>query len=784
MSNTGYGMPGRYQAVPPTLTEGDPTALSTDNKGVLNVNVVAGGSGGGGGTQYTDGQVAVTNPIGTQPVFTNGSGNVTAVSSANPLPITGTISVGSTTDSSSFTAGSSTTGPVAAVFNDSATALTSGQQGTTRSTANRALHTNLRNVAGTEIGTSSTPIRTDPTGTTTQPVSYSTIDLFPATQNITAQDIATSTVAGFQGQSFIIGNPTANSAATFTLSGITSVNIQLTGIWTGSLRVEASTDSGTTYVSKFSRLPGTVYAGAATVTSNAFLIAAVSGCTQIRIRSIAAWTGTATVKMSLSVNDHLTDVLNPIRLLDSTTNTLMTIKAASTAPTTTDTAVVVAVSPNSVVTSVNSELGDFTGTITNATQTTPVVATGLAGYDNVLVSINGTFTGATAIFQGSDDGGTTWYNTVVGSRTDSAVIEGGYTSLTSTTRAWNVNIQGFDSFRVNPSAVATGTVNVRISAESAPTNAGATVQLGAPIPAGTAVIGHVISDTGSTTAVTQATAANLNATVVGTGTFAVQADTELPAAAALADATANPTVPAVGGLNEVFNGTTWDRARTANADGQAVTGIPAAGGMTFNGSTWDRVSGGNRFGDGGSATGAVLEAPLLYNGSSFDRARGDATNGAYVQVKVLTPGTAAANLGKAEDTAHTTGDTGVFALGVRNDGAATAFSDTNGDYTPIGVEADGSIHVVQKAQTATLANVSSSATSVTLLAANNARKAAEIYNDSTQICYVKFGTTASSTSFTVPLAASAYYEIPGGYVGRIDGIWVSANGNARVTEIT
>jgi hypothetical protein len=42
------------------------------------------------------------------------------------------------------------------------------------------------------------------------------------------------------------------------------------------------------------------------------------------------------------------------------------------------------------------------------------------------------------------------------------------------------------------------------------------------LPAGTNVIGHVVADSGSTTAVTQATAANLNATVVGTGTFAVQ----------------------------------------------------------------------------------------------------------------------------------------------------------------------------------------------------------------------------------------------------------------------
>lgn len=64
-----------------------------------------------------------------------------------------------------------------------------------------------------------------------------------------------------------------------------------------------------------------------------------------------------------------------------------------------------------------------------------------------------------------------------------------------------------------------------------------------------------------TTTVTQATAANLNATVIGTGTFAVQADTELPAAATLADSTANPTVPGVGSFNQLWdaNATTWAR---------------------------------------------------------------------------------------------------------------------------------------------------------------------------------------------------------------------------------
>lgn len=50
-------------------------------------------------------------------------------------------------------------------------------------------------------------------------------------------------------------------------------------------------------------------------------------------------------------------------------------------------------------------------------------------------------------------------------------------------------------------------------------------------------------------------------TVDGTVGVSGTVDTELPAAAALGDATANPTTPLVGAANELFNGTTWDRMR-------------------------------------------------------------------------------------------------------------------------------------------------------------------------------------------------------------------------------
>lgn len=86
-------------------------------------------------------------------------------------------------------------------------------------------------------------------------------------------------------------------------------------------------------------------------------------------------------------------------------------------------------------------------------------------------------------------------------------------------------------------------------------------------------------------------------------------------------------------------------------------------------------------------------------------------------------------------------------------------------------------------QTATLANVTSSASSVTVFAANGAARARTIYNDSTAVLYLKFGATASTTSYTVQLASGDYYEFPQPlYGGLVDGIWASANGAARTTE--
>jgi hypothetical protein len=86
--------------------------------------------------------------------------------------------------------------------------------------------------------------------------------------------------------------------------------------------------------------------------------------------------------------------------------------------------------------------------------------------------------------------------------------------------------------------------------------------------------------------------------------------------------------------------------------------------------------------------------------------------------------------------------------------------------------------------TGTHTNVASSATNVTLLAANAARRGATVYNDSTKDLYLKCAATASTTSFTVIIGNGGFFPIPFGYTGIVDGLWSSASGSARIVEFT
>jgi hypothetical protein len=98
---------------------------------------------------------------------------------------------------------------------------------------------------------------------------------------------------------------------------------------------------------------------------------------------------------------------------------------------------------------------------------------------------------------------------------------------------------------------------------------------------------------------------------------------------------------------------------------------------------------------------------------------------------------------------------------------------------PAGTNAIGKL---TQPATPTLANITMTGSSVTLQASNTARRNLMVFNDSGVTVYVKLGSSASSTSFTVKLVDQAYYELPDPvYTGIVTAL--GASGDVRVTEV-
>jgi hypothetical protein len=84
-----------------------------------------------------------------------------------------------------------------------------------------------------------------------------------------------------------------------------------------------------------------------------------------------------------------------------------------------------------------------------------------------------------------------------------------------------------------------------------------------------------------------------------------------------------------------------------------------------------------------------------------------------------------------------------------------------------------------------LTNVTSSATSVTLVAANPNRRKLVIYNNSTAILNINTsgGTASATTGSSTRIAANQTWESPSPVTTTaVTGIWVTANGTAQITE--
>jgi hypothetical protein len=102
----------------------------------------------------------------------------------------------------------------------------------------------------------------------------------------------------------------------------------------------------------------------------------------------------------------------------------------------------------------------------------------------------------------------------------------------------------------------------------------------------------------------------------------------------------------------------------------------------------------------------------------------------------------------------------------------------------------GSGYSVLVCDTATPIRVTAVTSSTVLLAANDSRIHASVFNDSTATLYLLWGTgTASATNFTAKIPSQGHYELPRAtglsiqFVGQLTGAWASANGAAQVTEV-
>jgi hypothetical protein len=186
----------------------------------------SGGGGGGGGSVY--GPTAAGSPAANPPVLMGGTVAGTATGNVDNWKVSGGIgyvncsncsgSGVSVTDEAAFTAGTSLFAPGGGFYQTTATSnpLTNGQQGLWQMTANRAGFVNLRNAAGTEIGTSSTPVQVSVANTGangTAMLVTGTGGAFPATQSTSPWIVAGGGTAGTPGTAVLtvqgVGSGTA-----------------------------------------------------------------------------------------------------------------------------------------------------------------------------------------------------------------------------------------------------------------------------------------------------------------------------------------------------------------------------------------------------------------------------------------------------------------------------------------------------------------------------------------------------------------------------------------------
>jgi hypothetical protein len=178
-------------------TEGSDESLTTDGNGNLNVNIQQGSFSVSTGATYNS----------TPPTLTNGQTAALQCDSSGSLKISGTISASS-----------------AATYNSSTQSFSSGTSNALQADAHGSLLVTQRDASGAVQGSLSNPLRTDPTGTTTQPVSGTVaISNYPATQAVSAASLPLPAGAATAAKQPALGTAGTASSDVLTVQGIASM---------------------------------------------------------------------------------------------------------------------------------------------------------------------------------------------------------------------------------------------------------------------------------------------------------------------------------------------------------------------------------------------------------------------------------------------------------------------------------------------------------------------------------------------------------------------------------
>lgn len=170
-----------------------------------------------------------------------------------------------------------------------------------------------------------------------------------------------------------------------------------------------------------------------------------------------------------------------------------------------------------------------------------------------------------------------------------------------------------------------------------------------------------------------------------------------------------------------------------------------------------------------------------------------AVDTAAISVNTAATVAALADLGKAEDDPHVSGDTGVMSLAVRNDAGTPLAAD--GDYIPLTTDATGSMYVnvtndidVNDAALANTALATAAAAVDTTAGGTNLvteladRKYANIYNNGNRRIFIGVSGVTAASGF--PLAPRSYLELRAGAAIDLHAIAAAGTQDVRILEMS